>query len=296
MKILVLRLIPLLFALITSSGLTQTTSPKPASKLASDARLDRVGTSDAVTNVPSAPGVKQFMYGERDVLHLNTKLRYSTLIVLPKNEQILDFTCGDKEFWIVNGTQNFVYVKPARPKAETNLNLITASGNVYSFVLTEVSGEPGVEPDLKVFVELKDDAMASATNGVPRFVSATEIDDYRQQVELAKEESLQSRRAAEQSITTEIDRYRSEYPIALRFTYRFERDKKPFSVTAIYHDDRFTYIRAHAVETPTLYELKDGKPNLINFEFREGTYIVPKVLDSGYLVIGKTRMSFVRQE
>lgn len=296
MNLYVLRLILLLFALISSYGLTQTTSAKPPSGLTNDGPLDRAGTSDVLTNVPSAPGVKQFMYGERDVLRLNTKLRYSTLIVLPKNEQILDFTCGDKEFWIVNGTQNFVYVKPARPKAETNLNLITASGNVYSFVLTEVSAEPGVEPDLKVFVKLKDDAMASAMNGAPRFVSVTEIDDYRQQVELAKQEGLQSRRAAEQSIASEIDRYRSEYPIALRFTYRFERDKKPFSVTAIYHDDRFTYIRAHAIETPTLYELKDGKPNLINFEFREGTYIVPKVLDSGYLVIGKARMSFTREE
>src|SRR4029077_90333 len=91
-------------------------------------------------------------YGERDVLRLKAKLRYTTLIVLPKNEQILDFTCGDKEFWIVNGTQNLAYVNPARVNAQTNLNLITASGNVYSFVLSEVSGTPGAEPDLKVFV------------------------------------------------------------------------------------------------------------------------------------------------
>jgi type IV secretion system protein VirB9 len=147
-----------------------------------------------------------------------------------------------------------------------------------------------------VFVELKEDAMTSAMNGAPRFVSANEIEDYRRQVELAKEESRESRHAAEQAIASEVDRYRSEYPVALRFTYRFERDKKPFSVTAIYHDDKFTYIRANAVEAPALYEWKDGKPNLINFEFRNGTYVVPKILDSGYLAIGKARMSFTRQE
>ena len=79
------------------------------------------------------------------MLRLNAKLRYTTLIVLPKNEQILDFTCGDKEFWIVNGTQNFAYVKPA-PKAQTNLNLITASGNVYSLVTTESREFPGLSP------------------------------------------------------------------------------------------------------------------------------------------------------
>src|SRR5215469_14948351 len=89
--------------------------------------------------VPTSPKVAQrqstglsatvVQYGEKDVLRLKAKLRYTTLIVLPKNEQILDFTCGDKDFWIVNGTQNFVYVKPARVNSETNLNLITASGN-----------------------------------------------------------------------------------------------------------------------------------------------------------------------
>jgi len=295
MKISVLMPTLVLFVLGGSSGNAQT-SPASAGAISSNGKADRAGRSEVIANVPPALGVKQLEYGERDVLRLNAKLRYTTLIVLPKNEQILDFTCGDKEFWIVNGTQNFAYVKPARPRAQTNINLITASGNVYSFVLTEVSGVSGIEPDLKVFVELKEDAMTSAMNGAPRFVSANEVEDYRRQVEMAKEETRESRRAAQQTIVSEVDRYRSEYPVALRFTYQFERDKKPFSVTAIYHDDKFTYIQANAVEAPTLYELKDGKPNLINFEFRHGTYVVPKILDSGYLAIGKTRMSFTRQE
>ena len=82
-------------------------------------------------------------YGERDIVEVNAKVRYTTLLVLPKHEQILDFTCGDKEFWIVDGNQNFAYVKPAKEGSETNLNLITASGNVYSFALAEISGSPG---------------------------------------------------------------------------------------------------------------------------------------------------------
>ena len=44
----------------------------------------------------------------------SARLRFTTLIVLPKAEQILDFVCGDKEFWVVNGAQNFAYVKPAK--------------------------------------------------------------------------------------------------------------------------------------------------------------------------------------
>ena len=42
----------------------------------------------------------------------------------------------------MNGNQNFAYVKPAKIGAQTNLNLVTASGNVYSFVLAEVSESP----------------------------------------------------------------------------------------------------------------------------------------------------------
>lgn len=246
--------------------------------------------------VPPPLGAKEVEYGERDVVRLRAKLRYTTLIVLPKNEQILDFTCGDKEFWIVNGTQNFAYVKPARANSQTNLNLITASGNIYSFVLTEVSGTPGVEPDLKVFVELKGDSMLSALNGAPKFVSASQVDDYRQQVELAKEETRETKRSAQEAIDRETGKYRAEYPAGLRFTYHFERDKKPFLVTAMYHDDKFTYIQASPQETPALYEIKDGKPNLINFDYRNGTYVVSKILDSGYLAIGKARMTFTRQE
>ncbi|MBV8820470.1 MAG: TrbG/VirB9 family P-type conjugative transfer protein [Acidobacteriaceae bacterium] len=235
-------------------------------------------------------------YGEKDVARVRTKLRFTTLIMLPRNEQILDFTCGDKEFWIVNGSQNFAYVKPAKASSRTNLNLVTASGNVYSFLLEDVSDQAGAEPDLKVFIEPKDDSMISALNSAPKWVPAQQVDDYRQQVELAKDDARQARKAAQDSVQREEAKFKSEYPTSLKFPYRFEANRKPFQVTAIYHDDKFTYIQANPQETPALYELKDGKPNLINFQFRQGAYVVDKILDNGYLSIGKQRLSFERQE
>jgi type IV secretion system protein VirB9 len=66
-------------------------------------------------------------------------------------------------------------------------------------------------------------------------------------------------------------------------------------VSAIYHDDLFTYIRCDAREKPALYELKDGKPNLINFQLENGVYVAPKILDSGYLAIGKKKLTFARR-
>lgn len=125
-------------------------------------------------------------YDEKDVVKVKTKVRFTTLLVLPKNEQILDFLCGDKEYWTVNGVQNFASVKPAKAGSQTNLNLITASGNIYSFELIEVSESPGTPPDLKVFIGANE-SMAAAASGAPRFVSAQVAEDYRRQIDMAKE-------------------------------------------------------------------------------------------------------------
>ena len=63
----------------------------------------------------------------------------------------------------------------------------------------------------------------------------------------------------------------------------------------IWNDDHFTYVASAARETPALYELREGKPSLVNFSFADGTYTVDKILDSGYLSIGKKKLSFTRE-
>lgn len=42
---------------------------------------------------------------------------YTTMLILPEGEDILDIICGDKDFWVVSGVQNFAYVKPAKAGA-----------------------------------------------------------------------------------------------------------------------------------------------------------------------------------
>src|SRR6266849_6790484 len=175
-------------------------------------------------------GARVVSYDDKDVVKVKTKLRFTTLLVLPKNEQILDFLCGDKEYWTVNGVQNFASVKPAKAGSETNLNLITASGNVYSFELTEVSESPGSAPDMKVFIEPKDEAMISAASGAPRFVSVQVAEDYRRQIEMAKEETRQTKQAAQSAIDSGV----SKFIANVRFPYHFEAGRKPFFVRAMY--------------------------------------------------------------
>jgi len=96
----------------------------------------------------------------------------------------------------------------------------------------------------------------------------------------------------------QIQKFRAEYSTKLQFDYQFDvkGTGKPFLVSAIYHDDTFTYIKCAASEKPAIYEIKDGKPNLINFELQNGVYIVPKIVDSGYLAIGKKKLAFSRHQ
>jgi hypothetical protein len=93
-----------------------------------------------------------------------------------------------------------------------------------------------------------------------------------------------------------VDEYKRTYPAKLQFDYNLDKRAQvaPFLVSAIYHDDRFTYIRSAASEKPTIYEIKDKKPNLVNFDLESGVYVVPKIIDSGYLVVGKKRVMFNR--
>ena len=80
----------------------------------------------------------------------------------------------------------------------------------------------------------------------------------------------------------------------LKFDYTFKANEAPFDIQSIYHDDRFTYIHTNAQEKFSVYEIRDGKPNLITYDLRDGTYIIPKVVDNGYVELGKKRMEFSR--
>src|SRR5204862_6735565 len=109
-------------------------------------------------------GVREVSATERGVIPLQTRLRYTTMVILPDGEEILDVLCGDRDFWVVSATNNIAHVKPAKPGAEANLNLVTSSGMIYSFLLSEKSSPP----DLKVYVPGEPGAFA----GKPKYYSA----------------------------------------------------------------------------------------------------------------------------
>jgi type IV secretory pathway VirB9-like protein len=248
-------------------------------------------------SAPTAPrGARTVVYHPRDLISLRAKVRYSTLIVLPDGEDVVEATCGDRDNWLINVRGGLVSVKSTQEGSETNLNVVTTSGQVYAFLLTEVSPDKTQDVDLTVYLE-PDTLDISARAGTrPRFVPVEQIDDFRAQADLAREQARRATEAARTELESGIAAFRSSYPLSLRFAYRVALDTKPFWVRAMFHDDRRTFIQSSARELPALYEIKDGKPNLVNFEVQGGTYIISKVLDEGYLMIGTKRLGFRRMD
>jgi type IV secretion system protein VirB9 len=229
-------------------------------------------------------GIREVSASDKTLIPLQTRLRFTTMIVLPDGEDILDVICGDRDFWVISATRNIVHVKPAKEAATTNLNLVTNAGAVYSFLLTEKSGA-GM-PDLKIYVHGDDRVDRSK----PKYYTAAEVQGLQADLVDARAAVDAARRQAADAVS----QYRDQYPAKLQFPFGPVKYERPFLVRAIWTDGQSTYIRSDASELAAVYEVKDGAPALINFDVRNGTYVIPKVMEGGYLAIGKERFPFAR--
>ena len=244
-----------------------------------------LGSAVAPSVSAQTTGIREVTASARSVIPLQTRLRYTTLIVLPDGEDILDVICGDKDFWVVSAAQNMAHVKPAKEGASTNLNLVTGSGAVYSFLLTEKNG--GGTPDLKVYVT----SDPSAPQSKPKYYSAAQVEELQSALTQARTAVDAAQHRADDTIAA----FKQQYPATLQFVYGTPKYAKPFRVRSMWTDGQFTYIQSDAHELPALYEVKDGQPALVNFQVQHGTYIVPKVVERGYLALGKAQWSFAQQ-
>jgi type IV secretory pathway VirB9-like protein len=221
-------------------------------------------------------------------------LLQSTLIVLPAEEKVANVFAGDTVNWIFDGghvASRFISVKPKTANAATDIHIVSDHGNEYTFQLREVSNNPDAHFDSKVFINPGDQTAKDRLVQLPVFVPVAELDKAKQDAAAAKA----SQAAELKTEQTKAEQFRSEYPGSLHFDYAWdEKRAKELGLQQIWRDDKFTYLRGQFQETPALYEVKDKKPSLINFDFANGLYTVPKLLENGYLAIGKQKVEFHR--
>jgi len=244
---------------------------------------------------PSAP--RTVVVSEADTPPLiRAGLLQSTLILLPAEEKIATVFGGDTVDWVFDGghvASRFISVKPKIANSTTDLHIVSDHGNEYTLQLREVSSDGDPHFDSKVFITPGDQAGKDKLAAMPVFVPAAELDKAKQEAAAAKEAQAAELKAE----NAKAEQYRSQYPGNLHFDYAWDQKKgRALGLVQIWRDDKFTYLRGQFQETPALYETKDKKGSLINFDFNDGLYTVPKQLDNGYLAIGKQKVEFHRTD
>ena len=221
-------------------------------------------------------------------------LLQSTLILLPAEEKIATVFGGDTVDWVFDGghvASRFISIKPKLANTTTDIHIVSDHGNEYTLQLQEISSDADTHFDSKVFIVPGDKAAKDRLVELPVFVPVAELDKAKQETVAAKAAQAAEVKAQEGKAET----YRSQYPGSLHFDYSWDQKKgKELGLQQIWRDDKFTYLRGQFQETPALYELKDKKGSLINFDYSAGLYTVPKQLENGYLTIGKQKVDFHR--
>ena len=252
----------------------------------------------AAAMLPESGLAREVTAGPDEVIEARARVRFATAIVLDPAERILDWVCGDAEYWSVQGAANLAFVKPSAEGIETNVTLVTDRGNVYTLRFRELGDTDG-EPDLKLFLRPKEPSSEVAAPLEPlAFEARGAAAALEREAESARQESQRAVERARHDAEQRIEAFRAAYPRSLRFEYELDREalEAPFRIAAMWLDDRFTYIRADPEEAPALYESRDGKPSMVPYDFYDGLYVTRRPLADGWLQIGKRKVRFRRAE
>ena len=217
---------------------------------------------------------------------------FQSITVVPC--RLLRFGAHDEAGRVFDGghvASRFISIKPRLANSTTDVHIVSDHGNEYTLQLREISGDSDHHFDSKVFITPGDKAGKDKLAEMPVFVPAAEVDKHKREAAEAQAREANQRKAEE----SKAEQDRSTYPGQLHFDYTWDQKKgTALGLEQVWRDDKFTYLRGHFQETPALYELKDKKGSLINFDFANGLYTVPKTVEMGYLAIGKQKVEFRR--
>jgi type IV secretion system protein VirB9 len=224
-------------------------------------------------------------------------LLQSTLIELPVEEKIATVFGGDTVSWVFDAGRvpsRFISIKPKVADSTTDLHIISDHGNEYTVELREVSSDKdNPHFDSKVSISSSDAKVAENIAKAPVFIPAAEAEAKEARLRKEADDAKKAAEADHKAVAAAAETFKASYPSTLRFDYSWDQKKgAALGLQQIWRDDKFTYLRGQFQETPALYELKDGKGSLINYDFANGLYTIPKTVAHGYLAIGKQRVDF----
>lgn len=228
---------------------------------------------------------------------LRAGLLQSTLIELPVEEKVATVFGGDTVSWVIDAghvASRYISIKPKVANSATDLHIVSDHGNEYTLELREVSSDKdNPHFDSKVYISSSDPKDAENIAKAPVFIPAAEVEVKEAQLRKEADDAKRAAEADRKTLAAAAESFRATYPGTLRFDFTWDQKKgSTLGIQQIWRDDKFTYLRGQFQETPALYELKDGKGSLINYDFANGLFTIPKIVEEGYLSIGKQRVNF----
>ena len=247
---------------------------------------------------PSAPRMVVIVDAQAPPV-VRVGLLQSTLVELPPEEKVATVFGGDTVSWVFDAghvASRYISIKPKIADASTDLHIVSDHGNEYTIELREISSEKdNPRFDSKVYISSGDAKAADNIAKAPVFVRAAEAEAKEAQLKKEADDAKKAVEADHKAVAGAAEAFKASYPGTLHFDYTWDQSKgKALGLQQIWRDDKFTYLRGQFQETPALYEVKDKKPSLINFDYSNGLYTVPKELETGYLAIGKQKVDFHR--
>ena len=255
---------------------------------------------DAVDLLPSIRDVVPFVDRPVPVL---LDIFQVTLFKLPAGESVVDIVTGDPLFFETSGEGTEVFVKPMEVPRRTSLLLTTSEGTDYSFDLFATAA---YVPDVQLRLQSALPERAPAPQRRPafqlRFGNLADMQARRAQLVQLRAQIERVESQASRQIEN-VDSLRESRLTAVRRTYAESIEQRywlsqdlvdpPLSVSQIWTDGQFTFLRSTAQEAPALYALSpedSDQPILVNYDLTpDGLYIVDHVMSDGWAQVGDVR-------
>lgn len=234
---------------------------------------------------------------------------WQTTIELPAEDNYLDFLLGDtpatkreQVHWVVNSFQSAKYVS-VRPnkntQSVTDLTITTEKpGHDITLILVDVTHEADAHADTTVILRADGEPTDPGTKQKydQMFTQVTaiseKIDEFRKRLD-SQDEHIK------QGLSDAKDKALLQDAATPRENYKYDHKKgakQPFGVKQMWNNGKYTFITVNTSEVPALYAYRDGKPNWVEWDFKNGVYFVPIVINEGELRVGKKQLRFHREE
>jgi len=223
-------------------------------------------------------------------------LLQSTLFELPAGEKVVTVFGGDTNSWIFDAghvASRYVSIKPKIADETTDVHIVSDHGNEYTIELREISSDKdNPHFDSKINISSSDTKAADNIAKPPMFVPAAEADAKEAQLRKEADDAKKAAEADHKTVATAAESFKASYPARCASITPGTRRRARRLAFSRFGAMTSSPTCGPVQETPALYELKDGKGSLINYDFANGLYTIPKTVVQGYLSIGKQRVEF----